>query len=473
MSTEFKLPDLGEGIESGDVVDVLVSEGDTIKVDQDLIEIETEKAVIPVPSSVSGTVEKIHVKKGDTVPIGAVILTLSGGGAPAKDKQEPGKQESAQKDAEAAPAKSESKSSSESEKAQASGSSGGNSSGNGAPHAGESASPKATATATSSVPAQSHFPADDDQRPAPAGPDTRRYARELGVDLASVTGTGEGGRITKEDVRRSVRDVMSRGPSAAPAEPRSYSSAPAPAIKREGDAAQDDFGPVRIAPLSRIRQSIARNMARSSSVIPHVTNFDDADITELDLIRKSSAADYGDVKLTMMPFVIKACGLALRHHPEINASLDLDSNQIIYKEYVNIGVAVDTPRGLVVPVMRDADRQSIPNLARGLAGMSDSARSGKFGLDELKGGSFTISNLGAIGGTYSTPIINHPEVAILLLGRSRKLPIVVSDEEIEIRLMMPLSLSYDHRLVDGAAAARFLNEVKDYLQNPGRLLLAP
>ncbi|MDA7978358.1 MAG: 2-oxo acid dehydrogenase subunit E2 [Pirellulales bacterium] len=460
MPTEFTLPDLGEGIESGDVVDVLVSVGDTIAVDQDILEVETEKAVIPVPSSVAGVVEKIHVNKGDTIPIGAAILSVAAGGDQPEQHAQAEAQHTEEQESRAAAATTPSESS--------------NAAANGSTVATSTASEPVSPSSPPAQAAADHKPptsAGDDDHPAPAGPDTRRYARELGVDLSRITGTGEGGRITREDVRRSVQEAMSQGsPTTPPARQTSPAAQPA---TRDGKADSDEFGSVHISPLPRIRQAIARNMARSASAIPHVTNFDDADITELNLIRKSSSADYGDVKLTMMPFVIKACALALKRHPEINATLDLDNNQIIYKDYVNIGIAVDTPRGLVVPVMQDAVSQSIPNLARGLAVMADSARDGKFSLEDLKGGSFTISNLGAIGGTYSTPIINYPEVAILLLGRSRKLPVVTRDDEVEIRLMMPLSLSYDHRLVDGAAAARFLNEVKDYLQNPGRLLLAP
>jgi len=214
-------------------------------------------------------------------------------------------------------------------------------------------------------------------------------------------------------------------------------------------------------------------MARSASTIPHVTNFDDADITELERIRKGSMADYvGEVKLTMMPFVLKSVAMALKHHPDVNASLDLERKQIIYKEYVNIGVAVDTPRGLVVPVMRDVDKLSIPQIAQTMAKLAEDARNARFKVEDLRGGTFTVSNLGAVGGTYSTPIINYPEVAVLLTGRSRKLPVVIEDK-VQVRLVMPLSLSYDHRLVDGATAARFLNDVIEFLEVPGRLLLAP
>ena len=294
--------------------------------------------------------------------------------------------------------------------------------------------------------------AGDEAPAAPAGPAVRRLARELGVDLSRVNGTGPGGRITHEDVIAAVRHATGAATASA--------SAPA-------HTDRDAWGPIRREPISKIRKTIAANMVRSASTIPHLTNFDDADITELERIRKGSVADYAgsNVKLTMMAFVMKAVAQSLRQHPTLNASLDMEAGQIIYKEYVNIGVAVDTPRGLVVPVLRDVDRMTIPHIAQALTHVAEKAKATQYSLDDLRGGSFTISNLGAIGGTYSTPIINYPEVAILLVGRSRKLPVVV-DDRIEPRLMMPLSLSYDHRLVDGAAAARFLNEVIGYLQSP-------
>ena len=226
--------------------------------------------------------------------------------------------------------------------------------------------------------------------------------------------------------------------------------------------------------MPKIRQTIARKMHESWTTCPRVTNFDDADVTALEAIRQNSKADYKSmgISLTSMPFIIKAVAMALKQHPSINASVDLDAGQIIYKDYVNVGIAVDTERGLVVPNMRNADQQSIPALAKGLSVMAENVRSNNFGIDDLRGGTFTISNLGAIGGTYSTPIINVPETAILLVGRSRKMPVVVENDEVAVRLMMPLSLSYDHRLIDGGAAARFLNEVIGYLEAPSRLLLA-
>jgi pyruvate dehydrogenase E2 component (dihydrolipoamide acetyltransferase) len=305
----------------------------------------------------------------------------------------------------------------------------------------------------------------------PAAPATRRLARELGVDLANVAGTGPGGRITREDVMTAVREANTQPAGGAAEQPKPVAAGP---VRPEGVEDQDDWGPIRRAALTKIRKIIAANMAQSHATIPPVTNFDDADITELERIRKGSMADFvgTNVKLTTMAFILKSVAHALKLHPAINASLDLDAGEVIYKEYINLGIAVDTDRGLVVPVLRGVDRLSIPQIAQNLAAMADQARANRFTLDDLVGATFTVSNLGAIGGTYSTPIINPPEVAILLVGRSRKLPVVIEDR-IEPRLMCPLSLSYDHRWVDGAVAARFLNEVKGYLEAPARLLLAP
>jgi pyruvate/2-oxoglutarate dehydrogenase complex dihydrolipoamide acyltransferase (E2) component len=290
-----------------------------------------------------------------------------------------------------------------------------------------------------------------------AGPAIRRFAREVGVDLTNVKGSGEHGRILREDVLKVVREGSRTGSGSAAA----------------AGGQSDGYGPVHVEKMPKIRQTIARKMHESWTTCPRVTNFDDADVTDLDLIRKNSKQEYaaGGIKLTSMPFLIKAVAMALKAHPVINASVDLEAGQIIYKDYVNVGIAVDTERGLVVPSLRNADKLGIPDIARQLGQMADNVRSNKFSIEDLRGGTFTISNLGAIGGTYSTPIINTPETAILLVGRSRKLPVVVGDE-IKIRLMMPLSLSYDHRLIDGGAAARFLNEVIGYLEAPSRLLLA-
>ena len=327
---------------------------------------------------------------------------------------------------------------------------------------------------------------DVDPDPAPAGaqeiaagPEASRLARELGVDLARVKGTGRGGRISVEDVCAAAAQAAPASEAAKqPESPESPAGGiPAQRGSREpavspGVLGEDSYGHVRREPLSRIRRTIAAQMTKSASTIPHVTNFDDADVTELERLRKTIPAAYlgPTVKLTAMSFALKAVALALRQHPLLNASLDEEKGEIVYKQYVNVGVAVDTPRGLVVPVVRNVDRLGILDIARELTLLAARARAAEFGVDELRGGTFTISNLGAVGGLYSTPIINHPEVAILLLGRSRWL-LGVHEGKIEGRLKMPLSLSFDHRVVDGAAAARFLNDVIDYLQSPGKLLL--
>jgi pyruvate dehydrogenase E2 component (dihydrolipoamide acetyltransferase) len=304
----------------------------------------------------------------------------------------------------------------------------------------------------------------------PAGPATRRYARQLGVDLTLVEGSGPGGRIQKEDVEQAVRkmsEAMAQKPSKA-------ASAPAQAPRESGAetarADQDKHGPVRREKMTKIRQTIARRMAESKNTIPHVTNFDDADITDLEAFRQEHKNDF-EVKLTHMPFVVKAVVNALAQHPVLNASLDMEAGEIVYKDYYSVGIAVDTDRGLLVPVLREADELSIAQIARKLQQIARSAREGDVDLADLRGGTFTISNLGAIGGRYSTPVINMPEVAILLLGRSRREPRVMPDGSIQVRMIMPLSLSYDHRVVDGADAARFLEDLKAYLESPGKLLL--
>ena len=454
MPTEFKLPELGENIPSGDIVSLLVKEGDTIRANQEILEIETDKAVVNVPCAIAGRVTKIHVAPGDTVKVGATVLTIEAGAAaiaPAASKPQ------------AAPPAPKPQPQPAVAKPQP------------APVV---AIPQPTAIAASRieepparVPSSSgnghgNGSASHDHLVHPAGPAVRRLARELGVDLAGVVGTGKDGRITKEDVVAAVRQATSIA-----------KLSPAPGASRAVSANSDGWGAVRREPLSKIRKTIAVNMAKSSSTIPHVTNFDDADVTELEKMRKLTAAQYADsgLKLTMLAFVMKAVAHSLKAHPTINATIDLDGGEVIYKEYVNLGVAVDAPRGLIVPVMRNVDKLSIPQIAQEISSLAERAKASQFTVDDLRGGSFTISNLGAVGGTYSTPIINPPEVAILLVGRARKLPVVLEDQDDKIasRLMLPLSLSYDHRLVDGATAARFLNEVIGYLEVPGRLLLAP
>jgi pyruvate dehydrogenase E2 component (dihydrolipoamide acetyltransferase) len=436
MATEFTLPDLGENIASGDVVTVFVSEGDVIKPGQALLEVETDKAVIEVPCPPGGRIEKVLVKKGDTVKVGQALVVLGAAGAAPAAPSKPAAAAAAPQPAAARqPA---------------------------APAPAAPVAPPPVAPAAVEAPwpvARELEPVAATATVDPAGPAVRRLARELGVDLARVRGSGPAGRIVREDVIAAVRQASSAAPTSRP--------------RAASGTERDDWGPIRREQMSRMRKTIAANMVRSVSTIPHLTNFDDADVTELERLRKESAAEYAksNLKLTALAFVVKAVSLSLRQHPAINATIDPEKGEIVYKEYVSIGLAVDTPRGLVVPVLRDCDELSIPQIAQAIAETAEKAKNAQYGVEDLRGGTFTISNLGAVGGAYSTPIINWPEVAILLLGRSRKMP-VVHEDRIEPRLMMPLSLSYDHRLVDGAMAARFLSEVIGYLESPGRLLLA-
>jgi pyruvate dehydrogenase E2 component (dihydrolipoamide acetyltransferase) len=517
MAIEVKLPELGDGIESGDVLDVLVNEGDVIAKDQAICELETDKATVEVPSPQAGKVVKVHIASGQTVPIGAMLLTLevaesaeaSAPAAPVPDSQpaaqpdpdepaatddepsSPVTTENSEDSDEAAALNKPSQPTTPEKPAKPTATS--------APAASESAETGQQRAAdaksqptppspneTSASPAVSAKSSNESgsNAPAAAGPAIRRLAREVGIDLDQLTGTGTGGRITRDDVLAAVRRGGTTARSAPAAE-----SAPAPG-QVNGDADQapapasttttaasttDDWGPIRVERMTKIRKTIAARMHDSWLTVPRVTNFDDADVTELERIRQASKSDYAarGIKLTSMAFVIKAVALALRNNPVVNAAIDEDNEQIIYKQYINVGIAVDTERGLVVPSLRKPDELRIPDIARSLSNIADNARNNNFKLEDLRGSTFTISNLGAVGGRYSTPIVSVPEVAILLLGRTRREAIVMDDNQVAARLMMPLSLSYDHRLVDGAAAARFLNGVIEYLENPSRLLIAP
>jgi pyruvate dehydrogenase E2 component (dihydrolipoamide acetyltransferase) len=500
MPTQIKLPNLGENIESGDVLSILVREGDTVQAEQDLLEIETDKATMPIPSPHAGKITKILVSEGDTIEVGAPFMEIEAEEAkekatdkkyqppkdgttkpaPSKPKEpEPEEIEEQAEDIDAAAGEEESPQDRKPKPAKAPAKKPKRE--KAAETAEEDAAEEETAdeerteeaparaskaksrkAATQTVDDDASVPGDG-RASAAAGPAVRRLARQLGVELRRVRPTGQGGRITAEDVRAYVRETNEQVAATMPR-----------GVTPPGSPDTDDYGGVRIEKLSRMRQTIARNMIESYTTIPQLTNFDDADVTELEDMREQSVQDYGDrgIKLTAMPFLIKAVASSLKRHPVLNAAVDMEENTIIYKEYVHIGIAVDTPRGLVVPVMRDADRKSISQIASELDELATTVREGKFDLEILRGGTFTISNLGSVGGSYSTPLINPPQVAILLSGRTRTVPQIV-DGEIEPRLMMPLSITYDHRLVDGAAAARFLNDVKSYLTAPGRLLLAP
>lgn len=486
-TVQVTLPEIGDGIDAGDILDIFVAVGDEIQEGQDIVEIETDKATVAVPAPSAGTVTKILVAAGDSVPIGGPLLEIepAGGGPAAADTPPAAETPAAQ------PAAAEQPVAAEQAVAQETAAAGEAE----APAQAEApaeevaaqpaaAAPPAATAAQPPAPAQPAAPHRPAAAPVPpsegddssiaAGPAIRRLAREVGVALSQVRGTGDGGRITREDVMSVVRQT-SEAVRSVTSQAASALSAALPAALASPDATgRDDYGPVRVEKMTKIRKTIANQMHHSWSTVPRVTNFDDADVTDLERLRQSSKDDYAaqGLKLTTMPFLIKAVATALRHHPEVNAVVDVEAGQVVYKEYVNIGIAVDTERGLVVPVLRNVDQMGIPEITRQLAEMAGKVRSGQFAVNELRGGTFTISNLGAIGGQYSTPIVNVPEVAILLVGRSRKLPVVMPDDSIQPRLMMPLSLSYDHRLVDGGNAARFLNDVIGYLQAPSRLLLA-
>ncbi|MDA0709826.1 MAG: dihydrolipoamide acetyltransferase family protein [bacterium] len=428
MATEFKLPDLGEGVEAGDVVSVLVSVGDTIEQEQGIVELETDKALIEVPSSFAGVVTRVHVSAGDRVPVGQTLITV----------EEAGTAEAAPADLPAAKP--------EPVEAPAA-----------APPAVESAAAPKPEAAPLPEPAP-FVPEPVAGDPTPAAPATRRLARELGVDLSQVVPTGPGGRIVENDVKAHIRG----GHFAAPAP-----STPAvPALPDFGK-----WGKIERQPLTKIRQIIAKNMSLAWGQVPHVTQFDKADCTELEAFRQrnKAAAEAHGGRLTPTVLILKAVITALKAFPQVNASLDVATHELILKQYYHLGIAVDTERGLMVPVIKDVDRKDLFQLAAELTSIGERARTNKIGLDELQGGTFTITNLGSLGVGAFTPIVNYPEVAILGLGRSVE-EAVVKNGRIEPRLM-PIALSYDHRVIDGADGARFVRRIVDSLENPELMLL--
>ena len=426
MSRQFTLPDLGEGLTEAEIIAVLVREGDVIKEDVPLLEVETDKAQVEIPSPIGGRVEKVHVQPGQTVKVGAVLVTFSDDGPATR-----------------------------------------------------SAPSAAAATAPRGAPAR---PAAPTPPPAPAAgpvaatPATRRVARELGVDLKTVRGSGPGGRVLDTDVR-----AAASGPRAAPAAtpPQAKPAAPAGPAKPLASVGLEapplprfeQWGPVERAPLSHLRRTIAERMMLSATLIPHVTHFDRADITDLEafISRNLEGARAKGVTLTLTGFILKAAALALRGHPQFNASLDPGAGELILKRYYHVGVAVATDRGLIVPVLRDIDQKPVLEIARELAALAQRVREGKATLEDLRGGTFTITNIGALGGTAAIPIINYPEVAILAVARARLEP-VVRQGQIVPRLLLPLTLTFDHRVADGADGARFATEIVSRLEAPERLL---
>jgi pyruvate dehydrogenase E2 component (dihydrolipoamide acetyltransferase) len=475
---EFRLPSLGENVAGGDVLHVLVKVGDEVVCDQPLLELETDKATIEVPSTVEGRVSEVRVKDGDRIEVGDVAFVIEASGRSATKA-----------------------STIKVERVHAAAPPGGEAGtfvhGTGpedvAPTGGldqhvsgqlrrpaedkpgmledaleESRAEAALRTGIPRGAVVSMPPREEGaRRPAPAAPSVRRTARELGVDIGQVTGSGPGGRISSEDVKAHVKRVMSSGgprPAASEGAPGLAAPAPLPDFSK--------WGPIERKPMRAVRRKTAEHLSRAWVTVPHVTQCDKADITDLEALRERFArrAEAAGGKLTVTAVALKVVAAALKAFPQVNASADMTAEEIVYKQYVHVGVAVDTDRGLLVPVIRDVDRKSIVALSIELAQAAERARAGKAALEEMQGGCFTITNLGGIGGTYFTPIVNHPEVAILGLSRARMEP-VWKDGQFQPRLMLPLSLSYDHRVIDGADAIRFLRWIAEAMEQPFLLSL--
>ena len=438
---EVTVPDIGD-FKEVEVIELMVKPGDTIKVDQSLITVESDKASMEIPSSHAGVVKELKVKVGDKVAKGSLVLMIeASGGAPA-----------------AAPAAASDKAP---EKASAP-----------APAA---APAQASAPAAAPAPAPAAAPAAQGStgKNAHASPSIRKFARELGVDLGRVPGTGAKGRITQQDVQNFVKGVMA-APAAAPAAAGGGAGIGGINLLAWPSLDFSKFGPTETVPLSRIKKISGPNLHRNWVMIPHVTHFDEADVTDLEQFRVDSnaalAKQKSTVKLTMLAFVIKASVAALKKFPQFNASLSEDGAALITKQYYNIGFAADTPNGLVVPVVKDADKKSISQIATEMGELSGLARDGKLPPTAMQGATFTISSLGGIGGTNFTPIINAPELAILGLSKSAMKP-VWDGSSFQPRLMLPMSLSYDHRVIDGAGAARFAAYLGDVLADLRKTLL--
>jgi pyruvate dehydrogenase E2 component (dihydrolipoamide acetyltransferase) len=472
VAQDFKLPDLGENISGGDVVRVMVNEGDTIQPNQPVIEIETDKAVLEVPSPQGGRVTKVYVKQGQKAKVGSPLIAIEGNGAagaPAAQKPaQPAAAPTADKPSQ--PAKEEAPR-------------------DNGPAASEKARPDAKRAAAEEPPASKATPAPATRKPpaaspapvetagsrpaskvaapkatpeedVPAGPATRRLARELGVELADVARKYPGQRLSEENVKDYVRERSARREDAAGA-------VAAPELP---DFSQ--WGSVDRVPFSSLQRKTAEHLSVSWRLCPHVTQFDSADVTALESLRKRyrERGPAKDVKLTVTAFVLKAVAAALKQFPQFNATLDVEKEELILKRYYHIGVAVDTEAGLIVPVIHDVDRKRVLDLAAELEEVADRTRHRKMKSAELRGGTFTITNLGGIGGTGFTPIINYPEVAILGLSRAKQ-EVFLDGEEIGTRTMLPLSLSYDHRVVNGADGARFTRKLAELLEDPEMLLL--
>ena len=433
----FKLPDIGEGIHEGEIVKWHVKEGDTVEEDQVILEVQNDKAVVEIPSPVTGKVKEIKVPEGTVAVVGDVLVVFETEGA-APEAADAGK---------------------EVPKADAAGGAGCD--------IGQQVAQAVAQTEAAPAPAAEA----GGRKRVLATPAVRKFAREKGVDIRLVPGTGPGGRVTKEDILRFLESGAKPAPSAQPAaEATKPAAEPAPSVQPAAAAAGERVE--ERVPLKGIRKVIAEAMVKSMYTAPHVTVMDEVEVSKLVALRERAKAtgDEKGIKLTYMPFIIKAAVAALKQFPALNASIDDEKQEIVYKKYYDIGIATDTDRGLVVPVIRDADRKNIWTLAQELRDLATRAREGKLAPHEMKGSTFTITNIGFAGGMFFTPIINHPEVAILGTGRITEKP-VVKNGEIVAAPVMTLCLSFDHRLIDGALAQRFVNTLKQLLNDPELLLL--
>jgi len=448
VPTDMKLPEVGEGIEAGTVVAVLVKEGDRVEVDQPVIELETDKAVVEVPSTVAGVVRKIHVKANAEARVGEALLTVDEGGEPAAEKAEAGASEEPPK-AEAQPEKAEAATEEPATPAEAK------------PEK-PATSPDAKPEAPQAQGAQAPEADAGGPRLIPAAPSVRRLARELGVDLRAVVGSGVLGRVSATDVQR----YATGGPGAVRPGAVAIEAPPLPDFSRWGETE-------RVA-MSGIRKVTVRTMAQAWANVPMVTHFDEADATRFEELRQrfKGLVEKAGAKLTPTAMLLKVIAVALRRFPDFNASIDVGTQEIVYKKYVNLGTAVDTEHGLLVPVIKQADEKSVVDLAVELGEIAEKARKRKLTPDDMSGGNFIVSNLGGIGGTGFTPIVTPPDVAILGVSRSAMKPVWDAGKgEFAARLMMPLALTYDHRLIDGASAARFLRWVCQAVEEPYLLTL--
>lgn len=449
MATEVKLPELAEGVEKGEVVAIMVNVGDTVTADTPLIEVESDKATLPVPAGTEGKISKILVQKGDKINVGQTFIEIDadGGAAPEAPAKEEAKAsgKKAKKAAEAPkedqPAALASQEGNEN-KAEI--------------QARLDSSEEPSGNGQRPVPANYNRKAGE---PIPAGPTVRRIARELGIDLAVVQGSGRNGRIYVEDLDPYIKGYVAKRGGAPAAGGIAVAPVELPDFSK--------FGPIRKEKADSLRRKIADKMTQSWNTVPHVHQFADADVTDLlGLMKryKDRVKEQGGA-LTFTVFAIKAVALALKEFPQFNATYDAANQEIIYKDYVHIGVAVDTPNGLIVPVIRDVDKKSLLGLSKELSELAEKTRTRKTTVDDLRGGSFTVSNLGGIGGTYFTPIVNTPEVAIMGIGRSQKKPVFDKNGNVVGRDICPICIAYDHRIIDGANGARFTMRVVEILEN--------